>query len=77
MGNSADSQVDEEGYSFQWQVPYMKARGTFSAKTGTWKGKGLDLGAEPHKTMLGISNWGPCIWQNPFLLPTLFKMSKS
>ena len=31
----------------------MKARGTFSAKNGTWKGKGLDLGAEPHKTMLG------------------------
>ena len=47
-------------------------RGTFSAKNGTWKGKGLDLRVEPHKTMLGISNWGPCIWQNPFLLPTLF-----
>ena len=53
MGNSADSQVDEEGYSFQWQVLYMKASGTFSAKNGTWKGKGLDLQAEPRKTMLG------------------------
>ena len=31
----------------------MKASGTFSAKNGTWKGKGLDLQAEPRKTMLG------------------------
>jgi len=28
-------------------------KGTFFAKNGTWKGKGLDLGVEPHKTMLG------------------------
>ena len=39
----------EKGYHLLWKV---YERGTYFAKNGTWKGKGLHLGAEPPRITL-------------------------